>query len=309
VRDSERDHNRLAQWLASRYDLPDIVACRLLRSYTNDVFLITTSSQWFVLKIYGRNWRTQPEIAFEIDLLRHLSAKGLAVASPVEGRNGFIQPFQERDGESSTVLFEYAPGAKPQPPFTTELYAAFGRAIGAMHELSSDFATEHHRPVLDLEYLLDKPLAHILPLLSTAADRTFLTNLGVQLKEKIAAFALQGLEWGVIHGDATLDNLHVTAEGKIILYDFDSGGYGWRAADLQGWAINKAEYRPRWEAFSAGYASVRPLHAVNVSAAPAFTLVWDIWGMEIDLHRRILGQGAEKVQEYLAEQMAVLRSR
>lgn len=306
---AETDPNRLIPWLASRYVLSDIAACQLLRSYTNDVYLVTMAEQRFVLKIYGETWRTPSEIAFELDLLRHLSGKGLTIPLPIAGKTGFIQRVPENHRSRNAVLFEYATGSKPQPPFTPELYFAFGRAIGLMHEFSSDFTTPHSRPILDLEYLLDRPFAQIMLLLASSADRTFLADLAGKLKRRIAEYALHGLEWGAIHGDATMDNLHVTAGGDIILYDFDSGGFGWRAADLQGWAVNKKSFPFQWEAFSAGYASIRTLAPINLIAAPDFTLIWDIWGMQIDLDARILRQGEARAQDYLSEQMAVIRTR
>ena len=100
-----------------------------------------------------------------------------------------------------------------------------------------------------------------------------------------------GLEWGPIHGDATLDNLHVTDDGQIILYDFDSGGPGWRASDLQGWAKNDTEYDGQMENVQEGYRSIRELKEVDLQAAPLLHLSWEIWGIKVDLEQRILKQG------------------
>ena len=147
----------------------------------------------------------------------------------------------------------------------------------------------------------------VTPLVEHAADCDFLLALASRVKDRIASFS--GLDWGPIHGDATLDNLHITADGEVILFDFDSGGPGWRAADLQGWTVLSEEYREKGDAFRSGYSRVRPLNEVDIKAAPLFLFAWDIWGMKIDLQNRILSRGEEPVQAYLRDQLAQLRAR
>jgi len=304
--------DELSEWLAACYDLARPITCRLVRSYTNDVYAVETPGGRFVLKLYRNGWRTEPEVRYEVALLRHLSAKGLSVAAPVAGKDNDAVKMVEAPGAGRrpAVLFEYAPGEKPQPPFTPALYVAFGQAVAQMHELSDDFDTEHMRSPLDLNHLIDEPLALALPLFEQADDRDFVTHIAGRVKDGIHALACEGLDWGPIHGDATLDNLHVTAEGEIVLYDFDSGGPGWRAADLQGWAAaDKAGYAEKRDAFQSGYSGVRPIKPVDLRAAPYLTIAWDIWGIKIDLDYRILQQGREHTGEYLSEQAALLRER
>ena len=74
----------VAQWIAPRYALEGAVACAPLRSYTNDVYAIRSTSGLFVLKVYGRGWRTDSEIRYEIALIRHLAGN----RSEVLPRNG-----------------------------------------------------------------------------------------------------------------------------------------------------------------------------------------------------------------------------
>lgn len=302
--------NELGDWLAVHFGLPCPVACRLLRSYTNDVYEVTCRDERYALKVYGPGWRTASEIQYEIALLRHVSARGLAVANPLPGSdNAFVQQLPCSGAARCAVLFEWATGEKPQPPFGLPLYRAFGQAIGNLHELSKDFTTPHHRPPLDIAPILDAPVAQVLPLLEKPKDQAFLADLARRVRERLTVFAAHGLDWGPIHGDATLDNLHVTADQTIILYDFDSGGPGWRAADLQGWTWDDAEYRARGEAFHDGYTRIRPLKEVDLAAAPYLTLAWDLWGLKVDLDNHILSQGAERTRKYLTDRLAALHTR
>jgi Ser/Thr protein kinase RdoA (MazF antagonist) len=300
----------IAEWAAASYGLARPVACELIRSYTNDVYAVQSPDGRFVLKVYGRGWRTGPEIGYEVDLTRHLAAGGLPIARPIAGTRGeFVKEMGAGDDRRHVVLFEYALGVKPEPPFTPQLYRAFGRSIARLHALSDGFVTEHPRRPLDLSPLIDEPLALVVPLLATEADRKLLADAASRVKDKMAELAGEGLDWGPIHGDATLDNLHVTADGGVILYDLDSGGPGWRAADLQGWAAGLPEYRERWEAYLEGYSSMRPIQPADLLAAPYLILAWDIWGLKIDLEQRVLRQGAERTQAYLRERMTFIRER
>jgi Ser/Thr protein kinase RdoA (MazF antagonist) len=101
----------------------------------------------------------------------------------------------------------------------------------------------------------------------------------------------------------------VTADGEVFLYDLDSGGPGWRAADLQGWAANSTEYQEKWDAFQRGYSDIRPLTPADLLAAPYLSIAWEIWGIRIDLERRVLRQGRQRTQAYLREQLSLIRER
>lgn len=303
--------HRIVAWLAERYgDAFASAGCELLRSYTNDVYRIRGRDQTFALKLYGLGWRTPAEVLWEIDLLRHLSAHGVLVAEPIATADGQpLQTIAADDGNHIAVLFAYAPGEKPQPPFSTALYVQFGQAIGRMHAATDSFASTHARQALDTNVLIDEPARLAASLLPSSPERSWLLGLADVVKARILSYADAGLDWGPIHGDATLDNLHVTADGTIILYDFDSSGQGWRAADLQGWAVDHTDYQSRWDAFHEGYARARPLREIDREAAPYLTLAWDLWGMKIELERRVIAQGEAQVRAFLDGQLAELRAR
>jgi Ser/Thr protein kinase RdoA (MazF antagonist) len=301
----------VVDWLAERYGASfSSATCQLLRSYTNDVYRIDCAGQAFALKLYAPGWRTLADVQWEIDLLHHVSARGVAVAEPMTARDQQpIQTITTQAGQQVAVLFAYAPGEKPQPPFTTDLYMQFGQAIARLHAATDSFVTTHPRQALDTTFLIDEPIQLAAPLLPDSNQRAWLLELAAIVKNRILADSAAGLEWGPIHGDATLDNLHVTENGSIILYDFDSAGLGWRAADLQGWGANHVDYLPFWEAFHRGYSQARPVKAIDRMAAPYLTIAWDIWGMKVDLERRILALGQQRVEEYLASQLELLGAR
>jgi len=299
----------IEQWLTSTYTLEGFEGVKLVRSHTNDVYEISTSSKRYILKIYGHHWRTENDIRYEVALIEHLARKGLRVAQAIAGISGqHVYAIPTPKGHQFSVMFEYADGQKPQPPFSNELYVAFGRAIAEMHKLSDDFVTEYNRKPLDLSAIIESPIKLALPHIKNGDDRFFLQEIAQTITRKMNALPLSDLDWGPIHGDATLDNLHVTSDNQILLYDFDSGGPGWRAADLQGWAYHNDPYTEKWEAFKQGYASVRQLRPLDLEAAPYLAVAWLIWGLQIDLEQRILGQGDTKIAEYLAMQIGSIRN-
>ena len=218
----------LRQWLPGAFQLPWRWRVTLLRSYTNDVYLVEGGSERFVLKLYGTGWRRDSEIRYEIDLLRHL------------------------------------------------------------------------------EHLTDRPLDLIESLDVDAADRHSPTDLGAVLRARITELAERGLDWGPCHGDLTFDNVHTTDAGETVWYDFDSGGPGWRAIDLQGWALALPECHADWHAFLDGYRAVRPLNDTDVLAAPLVWLAKKLWGVEVDIRRRLLAKGMPDVRRWLAGEAARL---
>jgi Ser/Thr protein kinase RdoA (MazF antagonist) len=298
----------ITPWLADHYRFVSSAEVTLLRAYTNDVFDVTSNGSRFALKIYGAGWRNASEIAYEMDLLAHLSSKDVRVARPIAGTNQrAIQRFPTPFGDRFAVLFAFAPGAKPTPPFEPPLYYQVGRSAAVLHNAADDFTSSHARTALDTTLLLDHPVELLQPLIGDSTDRDFILRFAERLRRTIHSLAKRGLDWGPCHGDLTLDNLHVTGDDRVIWYDFDSGGPGWRAADLPGWAALMPAAAPLADAFLSGYQSVRSIDRVNIVAAPFLYAAFEVWGIEIDLQNRVLRRGERAVQDYLSAAIDKLR--
>lgn len=298
----------ISKWLASKYALSPPPTVSIIRAYTNDVYLAQTHGQKYVLKIYREGWRTKDEIGYEVELLAYLDKNGLRVAKAVPAQGGeLVQSVPTPHGERFAVLFEHAPGRKPVEPFTSELYFRFGRAVGRFHLLSGKFCSARQRSPIDLAYLIDAPLAVVRPYLDPQSERwETLLRIANDVKARISVMDQQGLNWGPIHFDATLDNLHVTDDGEIILFDFDSGGPGWRASDLQGWAAAMPERHAHHQSFLRGYQAANPLAALDLLAAPWLTIAYEIWSMKVEIENRLTAMGQEHVENYLSEQIGFL---
>jgi len=287
------------------YAIGSPLRCTLIRSYVNDVYAITTTADRYVLKVYRAGWRSWSEIAYEMDVLAHLAAKGVAVAPATARRDGrLIGAVRALEGLRYLVLFAYAAGEKPARPFTTTLYHHFGRATASLHRALDDFTSPHARIPLDLAYLLDAPLGVLRPHLDRRGDDwMFLLRMADKIRSRIRTDAAMGLDWGVCHGDLSLDNLHVTADQRIIFYDFDSGGPGWRACDLYG--VSLCQSRENWPTFLDGYREVRPFGAADLAAIPYFVAVTGLWNMGHHLTNWARWSGQWRVtEEYFDRQIA-----
>jgi Ser/Thr protein kinase RdoA (MazF antagonist) len=268
----------LAAAIAHAYGL-EPRACVLLRSFTNDVYQVDTSSGTLVAKVYGPGWRTALDLDYEIDLLDHLDTHGVGVALAVprlDGRRVHVLAMPE--GDRFCILFRYAPGIEPGEPFTPAVYRQFGKAAAVMHHAADSFVSAHPRVRLDLPYLLDRPLAAIGPCLQHRQDDwAYVRGLAERVRVRMTEFAAMGLDWGPCHGDLTLDCFRVADDGQITFYDFDSGGPGWRALEFQGMFSHAP--RANWDAFRASYTQVRPLNDVDLEAVPWCVPLYAIWHM------------------------------
>ena len=300
--------DELATWVSETYRLPGAV-CEHLRSHSNYVYSVESDSNRFILKLYGTVLQhTDDEILWEIELLDHIAAHGGSVTKAIRSTAG--------DGlckyrDYRAVLFEYAPGEKPKPPFSNELYYNEGIALGAIHKAADSFISTHNRKPLDVDYLINKPLPQILSSLTNDDDKQFFVSFSEILAQKISDFAQLGLDFGPIHGDATLDNLHVSGNGTVTWYDFDSGGPGWRAYDLQGWALleNIPDFLEKREAFLKGYQEIRSISTNDLAASPYLHAASELWGFGLDLNRQTL-EGAKSIAPtFITERVAAIRNR
>lgn len=300
----------LARWLKEQFGFAELPAVALLRAYTNDVYRVDAGGNRFALKVYGIRWRADDEIRWEIDLLHHLAAHGVSVAGPVAGRDGDALRQVVLDGERrQVVLFEWADGGKPEGPFSPAMYRRQGKATATIHLAADGFTSPFARPALDLDYLVEHPVAFIESMPGNNEAKAILRFIAEALSAAITLRAQQGLDWGPCHGDLTFDNVHHTAEGQTVWYDFDSGGPGWRAIDLQGWAATMPDRQKDWRAFLDGYRTVRALSDNDVVVAPYLFLAQEFWSIQVDLQRRVIADGPEAISHLLKERCNEIASR
>ena len=251
----------------------------------SDVYLVrawdgpTGSLRRYFLKVYAGGWRTEADVLFELDFLRHLDRKGISVALPLVGRNGeTIQWLELPEGRRCFVLSHAAPG-RPLGEQTDEIQATLlGSLAAQLHAAAEDFYSPHQRTPLTIERLLDlspleafgRPNDEGLARVRRAAAR---------VTEFLEMLPLSALERGVCHGDLGGRNVFLDGEpgGRTTLIDFDDCGPGYLAYELghvlMYFRLFRAGAADRlWQRFVEGYASHRRLPEADLAAAPAFAL-------------------------------------
>jgi Ser/Thr protein kinase RdoA (MazF antagonist) len=194
---------------------------------------------------------------------------------------GFVRMLEAPEGPRPAVLFSHADGRPRHRELDSDhVGSIYGQLLAAMHQATDDFRTPHARAALDLDYLLDRPLATIRPFLEhRASDWTYLVDIADRLRKRVTQLS-DSLDWGFCHGDFHGWNVHVTDDNALTVFDFDCCGPGWRALDLAifrrslMWSKNDSAI---WPSFVRGYVEHRPASEADHAAIASFVPIWEIW--------------------------------
>jgi Ser/Thr protein kinase RdoA (MazF antagonist) len=266
------------------YSLNSIISFRFLQQGLNDTYEFTTAyGEKYILRIYRAGWRSLSDISYEIDVLNHLSSRGIPVSKPLPQKDGtFIRTLLAPEGTRHAVLFTYAAGNGISYKKDAERVGFnYGQAVAKIHNAVQDFTSQHARFPLDLDYLIDTPLKSIGPLLShRQEDWVYLQEVADKIRNRLIELPSDALEQGVCHGDFNGGNAHIADDGTITFFDFDCCGWGWRAYDLAvfRWLarINGQE-KERWEPFLRGYREEKNLNEIDLQAVPLFIGIRNMW--------------------------------
>lgn len=243
--DELMDHPAISALVAGEYGLGTPSDCTLLSLGMNEVYRVDLPAGPYALRIHGENkWWLEDEgsVRFELDLLTHLHDHGVRCRPRCRDATaiswaGFSTTAPNADTRCS-------PGLRDSGGSTKEHARLIGRVIAEIHVWSDRFQTELPRVATELRVEIER------------------------IRDRLRAFDPGPTGWGIIHGDPQDLNYHLTADGKIKIFDFDLCGFGWRAYDFACYYTRIAE-RFRQSALD-GYESVRPLSLVEREMIPTF---------------------------------------
>jgi len=251
----------------------------------NDTYRIKTADDHtYYLRAYRIRWRTLADVQYELDVLNHLKGKNFPAARPVPYKDGqFFCKLSAPEGMRYLALFSEAPGREisyDEEPEKTAL--RYGLAVAQMHNALADFNSPHQRFHLDIEHFIDQPLRNIEPFLASfrPEDWKYIQKFAETLRQRILAMPADKLEQGFCHGDLQGYHANVASDGTLTFFDFDCGGFGYRAYDLAVflWCCRLEDaVAARWEPFLKSYQENRLIHELDLRAIPLFVCARYLW--------------------------------
>lgn len=262
----------------------------LVRSFNNDVYRIDTDTDAYVLKVYGAGRSEPDEVRWEQLLARELVNAGLQVAADVTTKTGnSVGVLEAPEGPRVFALTTWVPGSKPQPPWSDALYRSVGAALARLHAAADSFNSTYPRRSVRRG---DEPEQVIAVLNQGSSQQRLVQRAAAAARTELERLAKQGLRWGIRHGDASLDNIHVDEDGTVYFYDFDLAGPGWQVEDLAG-AMSTEFAGP----FLEGYVDERPLAEVDLTALPWLRVLGHIDNLKFHLIDKPTAMGSSTLTE------------
>jgi Ser/Thr protein kinase RdoA (MazF antagonist) len=261
-------------FLQDKYGFGAAATCKLLKTGINHSYLITDGDRKFVFRLYSLNWRTQTEIEEEIRLLNLLRDADIAVSYPIKDASGnYIQELNAPEGIRYGVLFSFAQGEKLLN-FPAGLHYKIGETMARIHQVTQNLQLQ--RVTYTPQVLLQDSFERLKQFLPADTDEMqWMASTQKYLLAELAKADTGKLRRGAVHMDIWFDNLNITKEGAVTIFDFDFCGNGWLCLDIAYYILQlhstekvEAERTEKLESFLAGYESVTKISEEEKSLLP-----------------------------------------
>lgn len=255
----------LAKFLQATYSFGHNTVCQLLRAGINHTYLLTDGPEKAVFRVYSLNWRTEKEIKEEIRLLTLLQENGLPVSYPIADNTGsYIQKLPAPEGDRMGVLFSFAGGEKILS-FSADLHYKIGQIMARFHQITHNLTLArdtYTAPLLVVDSV--EKLAPFLP--AESAEMAFMYATQRYMLDAFAHIDDSNVRRGIVHLDIWFDNLTITPDGTVTLFDFDFCGNGFLCLDIAYYILqihstepDENEFLTKKDSFMNGYESVTKL--------------------------------------------------
>jgi Ser/Thr protein kinase RdoA (MazF antagonist) len=297
------------------FEIGNVITCLFFSYGFNHTYIVKTDDgNTYYARIYRSQWRTLDDIRCELDMLMYLERKQFAALRLCPRKNGgYFYEIEAPEGRRYLVLFFEAPGFglsyKKEPRFVAKKY---GQAVAQLHNALDGFSSTYARFSIDLNHLIDQPLHYIEPFLSHRTnDWAYLKLFASIVRQQILNLPVEQLEQGFCHGDTQGYHVNLSENGTMTFFDFDCGGFGYRAYDLAVFLwfaqIEKQEYL-RWTPFLRGYQEIRQISTLDMTAIPLFLSARYIWHMGIRAQNSPAWGSDHLDNAYFDEQIELLHS-
>ena len=275
VTNSNLSAKHIGLFLQENYSLSEDTTCRLIKAGINDTYLVSDHSDHFVFRVYSLNWRSKAEINEEINLLNQLKEQAISISYPLPDREGtYIHTLHAPEGDRFGVLFTFAPGEK-QHLISEEMHFQIGQLMARFHQVTQNQQVD--RVTYTSEVILVDSLEKVSAFLkSDTEEMHFMRAAQAYLLKEFELADRSQIRQGIVHLDIWFDNLNITSENRVTLFDFDFCGNGWLCLDLAYYILQlhniekyeAKDYQPKVAAFLKGYESVTPISAEEKRLIP-----------------------------------------
>ncbi|MFS0671879.1 phosphotransferase enzyme family protein [Ornithinibacillus sp. 179-J 7C1 HS] len=200
---------------------------KLLGDFENYVYEVTKGDEAFILRITHSSHRSEEEIYGEIEWLNFLHENGANVSVVFSSINQYLVEKQVAEDETIfyACLFSKVKGnpiRSNDPKFNTTLFHSWGREIGKLHRITSEFQPQtgirkqwFEDDLFEIEkYVSNEPIV---------IERT--KEIISKLKQ------LPEENFGLIHNDVHNGNFFFDGK-EIHIFDFDDACYFWHVSDI-----------------------------------------------------------------------------
>jgi len=271
----------LGEFIRERYRLSQNCTCKLFRTGINHTYFIDDDETKYVLRVYFYNWRSKSQILEEIKLLNLLKENNISISYPIADIEGnFIQDINAPEGIRHAVLFSFAEGKKIRFMDTATCFS-IGSLMARMHLVTQNRNIE--RINYNTESLLKLPYEQVKKIFSeTLEEMQFIKKQSDEISKAFENIDPASLKEGIVPLDIWYDNMNVTDDNKITIFDFDFCGNGLLILDVAYFCkqlfhieTDKEEYKLKVQSFLNGYQSLKKLSEQEIKMIPiAGSAIW-----------------------------------
>jgi Ser/Thr protein kinase RdoA (MazF antagonist) len=244
-----------------------------VRAFTNFVYLLRSNLGPCFLRVTSGAHRSEIQLASELEFLRFLSSRGVAVSEPVPSRSERLIHSTEIDGRTfHASVFRAAPGmefGELSDASRRDFFRTAGRTMGRLHAEGRAFVPS--RGFQRFRWQEDRwsRFAELVPETEKEAWR-----LHDELEEWTAVLPRDRSLFGYIHGDFTIVNMRV-APRHITLFDFDACCEHWYAYEIATFlhyfgGQDAPRRKQAYDCFLEGYAQTGAVDERVLSQVPLF---------------------------------------
>jgi Ser/Thr protein kinase RdoA (MazF antagonist) len=265
VAHSVLDAGALAAEVAARYPFPEPVTAQLMYRGMNDVYTVHVGGKRYALRAWRAVWRSLDEVAGELEFLNFLRDRGFPASYPVQQRDGaWFFTLDAPEGVRPLALYEWAHGVKFSEALSVDTARRIGAAFAELHIIGRDF-TPNAPHSLKGRAVSPENLPWLYELIKDRPDEIAdYQKVAAAVKAQFDQLADSALPDGACHGDFHPSNVHVTADGKLTLLDFDGCGIDYLLQDVANYMFGNDFYgfsADLGQAFLDGYKARRPFTA------------------------------------------------